>query len=642
LTIRRLLIANRGEIAVRIIRACRQMEIAPVAVYSDADARALHRTMAEETGQAVRIGPAPARESYLNVEAILDACRRSDADAVHPGYGFLAENAGFAQAVVDAGLVWVGPRPGVMRVMGDKLAAKRAALAVGIPVLGGAEPLDISTPDRLRAARAEVASAGFPVLIKAAAGGGGRGMRRVDTEDELEAALLSASREAEAAFGDGRVMLEPYLADARHIEVQVVGDLYGDVRHLWERDCSVQRRHQKLIEESPAPGLNEVQRQDLCEAAAELARSVSYDSLGTLEFLVDRQGRHFFLEMNTRLQVEHGVTELVTGVNFVQLQIRLAQGGRLPDEPLPEQTSGHAIEARVYAEDPARGFLPSVGTVRVEEQPQAPGIRVDSGIHNVDIVSEHYDSLLMKVLAHGSDRADAVARLSAALAGMNIAGVSENSGFLRAVLSDPQFRAGGVPTTFLDAFDYEPLPPPSTVVAAAAFSLAATGAGWRPGASRLHLVSDAHTAAVQVEGGRAFFGGQEFLLERAGDDVLVSSDGKSATVKVSLVGRACVVQDERGTWPFRLRMLPPPHAFTGLASLTSSGGVITSPLPGLVREVRVREGEAVEQGQIVAVLEAMKMEHLIEAGAPGVVAKLLVAAGDQVQADQPLIELGET
>jgi acetyl/propionyl-CoA carboxylase alpha subunit len=406
----------------------------------------------------------------------------------------------------------------------------------------------------------------------------------------------------------------------------------------------VQRRHQKLIEESPAPGLSDEQRSGLCEAAASLARSVSYDSLGTLEFLVDREGRHFFLEMNTRLQVEHGVTELVTGVDLVKLQIRLAQGERLADQRFPAASRGHAIEARLYAEDPDRGFLPSVGPVRVEQSPEGPGIRVDRGINDEDVVSEHYDSLLMKVLAHGRDRAEALARLDQALATTVISGVAENGAFLRAILEDGGFKAGGVATTFLDSFDYTPdlLHPPPYATAAAAVVLARNGSGWRPGGARLQLASGDFHVAAELVGRAVRAGADSFEAEFDGDRVTLSgAEAASRTVEVTSQGETLLACEGGRVWPFRLRRLPSPEQFAASASIGGRSGTIVSPLPGLIREVRVQEGDTVAQGQVVAVLEAMKMEHLIEARSPGVVARVLVSAREQVQADQPLIELGE-
>jgi 3-methylcrotonyl-CoA carboxylase alpha subunit len=438
----RLLIANRGEIAVRLIRACRELGVQAVAVYSEADAGALHVRLADA---AVPIGPAAPAESYLNIPRLLDAARQTGADTVHPGYGFLSENAEFADAVREAGLVFVGPPAEAMRQMGGKIEARRLMRAAGVPVVPGFEGQDGW------AAAAE--QMGYPALVKAAGGGGGRGMRVVAGRGDLEAALESARREAEAAFGDGRVFIEKYIARGRHIEFQVFGDAHGNVVHLFERECSVQRRHQKLIEESPSPLLSQhpALRERMAAAAVRAAGAVGYENAGTVEFIVDPDTLEFyFLEMNTRLQVEHPVTEAVTGLDLVHLQLRVAAGEALPFTQADITQRGHALECRVYAEDPARGFLPSVGPLLKVVEPRGPGVRVDSGFESGDAVSQHYDALLAKIITHGATRAEALRRMRAALAGYHVLGIVTNAAFLRALLAHPVFEAGEATTRFVD------------------------------------------------------------------------------------------------------------------------------------------------------------------------------------------------
>jgi acetyl-CoA carboxylase biotin carboxylase subunit len=440
---RRVLIANRGEIAVRIARACREHGLGSVAVHSDADAGAPHVRAADE---AVRIGPPPARESYLSVEALLDAARTSRADAVHPGYGFLAESAAFARAVEDAGLVWIGPPPAAIAAMGNKVAARATVVRAGVPVVPGAD----AGADGPAAARREAAALGYPVLVKAAAGGGGKGMRAVRTEAELDDALAAAAREAAAAFGDAHVYLEKLVERPRHVEVQVLGDAHGTLLHLGERECSVQRRHQKVVEETPCPIMTPTLRAAMAEAALAVARAVDYRSAGTVEFLLGPDGRFWFLEMNTRLQVEHPVTEWATGVDLVAAQLRVAQGEPLGLTQRDVVFRGHAVEVRVCAEDPAAGFLPSAGPLLVVREPSAPGVRVDSGIAAGMTVPMEYDPLLAKLSAYGASREEAIRRLERAVRDTVILGPATNLAFLRDVLAHPAFRAGDTHTGFLD------------------------------------------------------------------------------------------------------------------------------------------------------------------------------------------------
>jgi len=463
----RLLIANRGEIAVRIIRACAELGIESIAVYSDADVQALHVQMAD---RAEPIGPAPAVRSYLSAEAILDAARRSGADAIHPGYGFLSENAAFAEAVEMAGIVFVGPPPATLAALGDKLAARRSVSAAGVPIVPGLL-VPLGDPSSV-----DLTEVGFPAMLKAAAGGGGRGMRRVDRPEDVPAALAAAAREAQAAFGNGTVYAERLISPARHVEVQLLGDRHGNLVCLGERDCSVQRRHQKLVEESPSPAVGAALRAAMFEDARRVAGTVDFSNAATVEFLVDDAGRHYFLEMNTRLQVEHGVTELVTGLDLVALQIRIAAGERLPDAALRVEPHGHAIEVRLYAEDPYDDFRPVGGRVGAWRLPDGPGVRVDAGVTAGSPLPAEYDPLLAKLLVHAADRPAALARLHRALDETLIGGVQTDLGFHRWLVDEPGFVAGEYHTSLItDRWGAGPELEASAYAAAAAAALAARG-----------------------------------------------------------------------------------------------------------------------------------------------------------------------
>ncbi|HSJ00717.1 MAG TPA: biotin carboxylase N-terminal domain-containing protein [Patescibacteria group bacterium] len=436
----RVLVANRGEIAIRVIRACRELGIRPIAVHSDADADALHVRAADH---AERIGPPPASESYLSIEAILDAARRSGAEAIHPGYGFLSENAAFAEAVEAAGLVFIGPPASALEALGNKLAARRSAAAAGVPIVPG-------TTVALEADTSAVAEIGLPVMLKAAAGGGGRGMRRVDRLDDLPEAMAAARREAAAAFGDGTIYVERLVSPARHVEVQLLGDRHGGLAVLGERDCSVQRRHQKLVEESPSPAIDDRAREALFQSARLVAGTVDFHNAATVEFLVDEDRNHYFLEMNTRLQVEHGVTEQVTGLDLVAWQIRVAAGERLPSSVLEAPRRGHSIEVRIYAEDPYDGFRPTSGRVTAWRMPEGPGVRVDAGMEADTDLRTEYDPLLAKLMVHADDRPAAIARLRRALDETLIGGLQTDAGFLRWLVDEPSFVGGDYDTGFID------------------------------------------------------------------------------------------------------------------------------------------------------------------------------------------------
>ena len=637
----KLLVANRGEIAVRVLRTCRRLGIASVAVYSDADARAPHVRLADE---AYRLGPAPATDSYLRVERVLEAATRARAEAIHPGYGFLSENFQFAQACLDAGLVWVGPPPEAMRALGDKAGAKALAERIGVPVLAGYHGQD-QDPETL-AGQAE--AIGYPLLLKASAGGGGRGMRVVEQPNAFGEALEAAQREALASFGDQRVLLERYVGRPRHVEVQVLGDTFGNLVHLGERECSIQRRHQKLIEESPSVVVDQRLRQAMGEAAVRLARAGGYTSAGTVEFLVDEQRRFFFLEVNARLQVEHPVTEFLTGLDLVEQQLRIAAGEQLGLSQADVALDGHAIEARVVAEDAA--FLPSTGRLRAFDPPQ--DVRVDSGVEAGSDVSPYYDSLLAKVIAHAPTRTEAIASLAQALADFEIAGVQTNLDLLLATIQTPAFVAGELHTNFLA--EHPPPEPPAEVVAAAAVDRArprlvadpwrATGA-WRIArldqpvrlevggtALEVFVTRELETAQFRVLS-RVRVGQQEVVAEwlsprevRVGDE-LVRVGARS----VEWRGRRYRV---RGQPPLELEQV-------ASAGVVGGGGGLTAPMPGRVVKLAITAGDQVHANQPLVVLEAMKMEHVVEAPHAGVVREVCVAVGQQVATGALLLELGE-
>jgi 3-methylcrotonyl-CoA carboxylase alpha subunit len=646
------LVANRGEIAVRVIRTLRAMGIRSVAVFSDADAGARH---VAEADVAVGIGPAPARLSYLNIDAVVAAAKRTGAQAVHPGYGFLSENAQFAAALEAAGLVFIGPPVAAIQTMGDKIAAKSAVSAFDVPVVPGLARPGLTDDDLIAAAE----DIGYPVLVKPSAGGGGKGMRVVHQASELPAAVVSARREAGAAFGDDTLFLERFVLNPRHIEVQVLADGYGNVIHLGERECSLQRRHQKVIEEAPSPLLDEATRARIGAAACDTARSVDYTGAGTVEFIVsaDRPDEFFFMEMNTRLQVEHPVTEMVTGVDLVELQVRIAAGEKLPIKQDDIAMSGHAIEARVYAEDPGRGFLPTGGNVLDLAEPDGPGVRVDSGLAPGTVIGSDYDPMLAKVIAHAADRPAALRALDRALADTAVLGVTTNIEFLRFLLADPDVVAGRLDTGLLDRRtpDFVPAEPgDDELIAAAAFKwlrgwptsgdLWRVPSGWRmgeraPTTFRLHagertdhvyLTGTPQAATAAVEHGEthslaASLSGDRLALTLDGlrtDYLVAATDGR---IWLSGAGRTDVI-DELREAPVR-----PDDEHSGDAELTS-------PMPGSVVAVGVADGDSVDTGAVVVTVEAMKMEHALAAPVDGVV-ELLVAVGDQVKVGQPLARI---
>jgi len=615
--IKSLLIANRGEIACRVIRTARRLGIRTVAVYSDADAKALHVRMADE---AVHIGPSPARESYLVGEKIIAAAKATKAEAIHPGYGFLSENADFAQAVIKAGLIWVGPKPASIRAMGLKDAAKKLMAEAGVPVTPGYLGED-QDPKRLKK---EADAIGYPVLIKAVAGGGGKGMRRVDAAKDFDDALESCKREAASSFGDDRVLIEKYILSPRHIEVQVFGDSHGNVVHLFERDCSLQRRHQKVIEEAPAPGMDAETREAVCGAAVRAANAVNYEGAGTIEFIADaskglRADRIWFMEMNTRLQVEHPVTEEITGQDLVEWQLRVASGEKLPKTQVELSISGHAIEARLYAEDPAKGFLPSVG--RLEHFDLGDEGRIETGVEEGDAISPFYDPMIAKLIATGETRDDAIDGLAGMLDDVEVWPVRTNAAFLFNALVEPDFGDGRIDTGFIEKHIDELVPPaePSEAVKRAAAAVAILAAGEDAPLSGLagFRMNAPSRLAVTLDGSPVELGDEEEIAE-------VSGFADEARVVVFTEGQASeFTLGSRGTGTTH-----------GLHD-----GEIEAPMPGKVTAVDVKKGAKVAKGQRLLTLEAMKMEHALTAPFDGIVTELDARAGVQVTEGQVLVKV---
>ena len=665
---RKILIANRGEIACRVMRTARRLGIRTVAVYSDADRDALHVRLADE---ARRIGPPAARESYLNIEAIVEAAHDSGAEAVHPGYGFLSENQAFARACAAAGIAFIGPAPEAIAAMGDKSAAKTLMERAGVPLVPGYHG---AQQDAKFLAR-EAEKIGFPVLIKASAGGGGKGMRIVRRGAEFADALASCHREAKSSFGDDRVLVERYLERPRHIEVQVFGDARGDVVYLFERDCSVQRRHQKVLEEAPAPGMTEKRRREMGEVAVAAAKAIRYTGAGTVEFIVETDeartgalgGRFYFMEMNTRLQVEHPVTEMITGLDLVEWQLRVAAGEPLPKKQGELAIRGHAIEARIYAEDPQRGFLPSTGRLAHLAFPApSAALRVDAGVEAGASITPHYDPMIAKLIAWGEDRGAALARLGAALGGCEIAGVTTNVEFLSRVVASKAFAGGDLDTGLIERCRDELFAPrapvPDEALAAAAFAelqLERDGAhalarasgdphspwhevdGWRLNEESHHdfVFSEGEstypvTVRFLSDGQRIAVGGRTYALagERLADGVLlVRLDGRAYKARA-----LCDAGDWHVFTPSGYRRLALRDELHGL-DVDAGGGSLAAPMPGKIIAVMVKPGDTVEKGAPLVILEAMKMEHTIAAPAHGVVKEVHYAAGEQVLEGAELI-----
>ena len=635
-----LLIANRGEIACRIIRTARKLGVRTVAVYSDADAKALH---VREADEAVPIGPSPARESYLVGEKIIAAAKAIGAEAIHPGYGFLSENAGFAQAVIDAGLIWVGPDPSSITAMGLKDAAKKLMSEAGVPVTPGYLGED-QDPARLKA---EADAIGYPVLIKAVAGGGGKGMRRVDAAEEFADALLSCKREAASSFGDDRVLIEKYILRPRHIEVQVFGDKHGNVVHLFERDCSLQRRHQKVIEEAPAPGMDEATRAAVCGAAVRAAQAVNYVGAGTIEFIADaseglKADRIWFMEMNTRLQVEHPVTEEITGQDLVEWQLRVASGEDLPLKQEDLAIDGWAMEARLYAEDPSKGFLPSVGALDYLMLPDHL-IRVETGVEEGGVVSPFYDPMIAKLVAHGSTRTEVIKTLADAASVTAVWPVKTNAGFIARALRDPDFEAGDVDTDFIAARLDSLVPPdePSPAVLRAAGMALSQHLPGKPTPRQvgewLHL-DDAPNSP--------WFAAPGFRLNRPSERIVrVQTGGTIYPVEVGDFDDALpawveplgdmILAGKNDGLVFAFRV---PRTEGGAAGAAGDGAIV-SPMPGKIIALEVAAGDTVTKGQKLLTLEAMKMEHSLTAPFDGKVAELNAAAGAQVSEGALLVRI---
>jgi propionyl-CoA carboxylase alpha chain len=651
-TISRLLVANRAEIASRVIRSAKARGIGTVAIYSDADAELPY---VGEADVAVHLeGTAPAA-TYLQVDRVVDAAVRTGCDAVHPGYGFLSENAAFAAACDAAGLVFVGPPASVIASMGSKIEAKRVMAAAGVPVLEGADVEEGCDDATLGAIGARV---GYPLLVKASFGGGGRGMRVVERDTELAEAVAAASREAAAAFGNGTVFLERLVVAPRHVEVQVLGDAHGAVTHLFERECSIQRRHQKLLEESPSPGISEATRAAMLDAAVTAARAIGYVNAGTVEFVVDRDERFYFLEVNTRLQVEHPVTELVTGLDLVDLQLRIAEGAPLDDVVLAASSTGHAIEVRLYAEDPDDDYLPDSGRLSSFEFDAAPGIRVDAGYASGSVVSTNYDAMLAKLVSWAPTRAEAARRLSMALRRARIHGLATNRDLLVGVLESSEFLDGSTDTAFLERHPARELSHAARVVDDELACVVATlwqrlvdrapspqpsgiPSAWRnvgpadqPRTYRLRgephevLISGGHGARrVTLDGRKVEFGHVD-VSERA---VRGEFDGRTVAVELVRVGDTVYVDGSLGA----LALFIEPRL--KVAAVEEAPGSLHAPLPGSVRAVAVSAGDKVAQGDVLVVLEAMKMEHSIRAPYRGVVEAVLVTDGDQVDSGAVLV-----
>ena len=656
----KILVANRGEIACRIIRTARLMGIATVAVYSEADQDAIHVAMADE---AHAIGPAPARQSYLDGDRIIAVALASGAEAIHPGYGFLSENADFAEACVAAGLVFIGPPASAIRAMGGKSAAKTLMAKAGVPLVPGYHG-DDQSPDRLVA---EAAGIGYPVLIKASAGGGGKGMRIVARPEDFVGELAGAKREALAAFGDDDMLIEKYLARPRHVEVQVFADNHGNCHSLFERDCSIQRRHQKVIEEAPAPGLPEDLRRRMSGAAVDCARAIGYSGAGTVEFLLDENGEFYFMEMNTRLQVEHPVTEFITGLDLVEWHLRVAAGERLPESWADLEIRGHAIEARLYAEDPAHDFLPSIGRIShlVLPEPDAH-VRIDSGVRAGDAITVHYDPMIAKLIVWDRDRASALRRLGAALRGTAIAGVTNNAGFLARLSRLEDFEAANLDTGLIARNETALLSvaePDKTVVAMAALGLLLTRKAAMARRSAATADPDSpwnRTDSFRLNGPASeklgFFIAQEAMeagvrhLAR-GFEIGVGNEtlpvdgvlGEDGTLVAMIGGRKCsgyFLDDGEGfdlvIEANRYRIATQAHAGPGAPEALAGG--LTSPMPGLIRAVLVEADVTVEAGQALVIMEAMKMEHTIRAPSAGLVRSLNCEAGAMVEAGIVLVD----
>ena len=661
---KRILIANRGEIACRVIKTARRMGISTVAVYSDADANALHVQMADE---AVHIGGAASSDSYLAIDRVLDAIKSTGAEAVHPGYGFLSENARFADAVEAFGVVFIGPLGNAIAAMGDKIESKKLASVAGVNIVPGSLS-ELADADEAVKVASEI---GYPVMIKASAGGGGKGMRIAHDETEAREGFRSAVNEARSSFGDERVFIEKFVVEPRHIEIQVLADSHGNTIYLGERECSIQRRHQKVIEEAPSPFLDEATRQEMGEQSVALAKAVDYRSAGTVEFIVDKNRNFYFLEMNTRLQVEHPVTECITGLDLVELMIRVAAGEELPLKQSDVKLEGWAMEARVYAEDPCRGFLPSTGRlVRYQAPPEDSGVRVDEGVNEGTDISMFYDPMIAKLVTYGSDRFQAIDRMISALNKYQIRGVSHNIDFLTTVMAHPRFREGRLSTGFIaeefaEGFSGAVLTS-ATVTMLHAVVVAFEGAGSERNTSNGAQVQMARRASrMSITSGFVIHDGEarvpaKVITVDGGHDVVL--DGKRHAVRGrsdpdvrlfdgTVDGNPIVVQVDRDGLGYRLRhggaerhILVVPTRVSHLLDLMpvkllpDMSKFLLAPMPGLLVSVTVSVGESVNAGQELAVVEAMKMENVMRAERNGTVFKVHASVGDSLAVDQPILE----
>jgi 3-methylcrotonyl-CoA carboxylase alpha subunit len=658
---KKILIANRGEIAVRIMSTCHEMGIRTVAVYSDADAQARHVRVANE---AYLIGPAPATESYLNIPRIIDVALRSGAEAIHPGYGFLAENADFAEACTQAGIVFIGPPADAIRLMGSKIAAKQLARQVGAPIVPGYD----GEQQNAETLYQEALSIGFPLLIKASAGGGGKGMRVVNTEDEFYEQLAGARREAQAAFGDATVFLERYLQQPRHIEIQILADQHRNVIHLGERECSIQRRHQKILEESPSIALTPDLREQMGTAAVRIASAAGYINAGTIEFIVDQESNFYFLEMNTRLQVEHPVTELITGLDLVRHQLNIAAGQVMALRQADIQPRGHAIEVRIYAEDATQHYLPSTGTITTLDIPQSPGVRLDSGVEQGDAITQYYDPMIAKLIIYGEDRAAAIARLQHVLAQSAIFGVTTNVSLLHAISQHPAFGEGATYTNFLDAqhlteYAHTTELPDAVLVLGAIISAQPVATRdqhnpwrslgpWRTIGEAYHTTlsyqnqeqsitlrpkrdtpdtwcihrDNQPEQVVRVIPGNL----QRYILEQSGSRITAHVALASGHIDVALNGRT-----------YRLQRRQPPEITSAAHGhpLHTPQNTLTAPMAGTIVKIYVRDGDIVEAHQVLLVLGAMKMEHAITAPYSGRIQHVHYSEGAVVQGGVVVVEM---
>lgn len=656
-TIHKVLIANRGEIALRVMRTCRQMGIATVAVYSNADVTALHTRFADE---AVFIGAAAAKDSYLNIARIIAAAQQTKADAIHPGYGFLSENAEFAVACANAGITFIGPSPQAIRQMGLKIAGRKIAEKAGVPTVPGYHGEKQSTA----ALHEQLLNLGCPVLLKASAGGGGKGMRIVRSESEIDEAIASARREAEKSFGDGSLLLEKYLEQARHVEIQILGDTHGNLIHLFERDCSLQRRHQKIIEESPSPAVNETLRERMGAAAVKLGQVLQYTNAGTVEFILAPNGEFYFIEVNTRLQVEHPVTEMITGLDLVKLQIEIAEGKPLPFAQAELNNSGHAIEARLYAEDPNNDFLPATGTIHDWHCPaKMDGLRIDAGIETGMEIGINYDPMLAKLIAYGSTRDEAIRKLRSALRSLSIQGVTTNQEFLSRLLGQTEFINGNAHTGFIAEHLAEltntedvALDRASVIAAVVYWQKSRQSADalmtnlpptyrnnpYRDPSLKLQLdnaecnVSWRHIAGEQFEVNALQTTAQAQVLSFDARHIRIAIDGVQRSFRLTEVGDQLYVHSSLGSRALtRLPRYPEVQA-------AAEQGSMTSPMPGVVAKILVSVGQAVKAGDPLLILEAMKMEQAMRAAMDGIIETIRVKEGEVVGPGAMLITLAAT